>query len=223
MKATIFSLMFIFAFSHIGFAQESNKEQHATLTVKAEYVKYIPSISEQVANGLFIPAEEINKEVNPKRRGANMAVPGKGLPKGNDPLWKENGSSTKINGKEPIITWVSAAAGATPTDPTGAIGPSHYVNAWNSAFRIWDKEGNALTSAASLGTIFPGETLGDPIVFYDVFAERFVITEFSGSPNGFLVAVCQGPDPVNDGWYTYRFNSGSFPVYPKFSVWSDGY
>lgn len=223
MKTTIFSLMFILAISQIGFAQESNNEQHATLTVKAEYVKYIPSIAEQIANGQFIPAEEINKEVNPKKRGANMAVPGKGLPKGNDPLWKENGSSTKIKGKEPIITWVSAAAGATPTDPTGAIGPSHYVNAWNFAFRIWDKEGNALTSAASLGTIFPGETLGDPIVFYDVFADRFVITEFSGSPSGFLVAVCQGTDPVNDGWYTYRFNSGTFPDYPKFAVWSDGY
>lgn len=223
MKTKIFLLMLFFAFTQIGLAQESDEIQHATLTVKAEYVKYIPSIAEQMANGQFIPAEEINREVNPKKRGANMAVPGKGLPKGNDPLWKESGSSTKIKGKEPIITWVSAAAGATPTDPTGAIGPSHYVNAWNSAFRIWDKEGNALTPAASLGTIFPGETSGDPIVMYDGFADRFIITEFSFSPNGFLVAVCQGPDPVNDGWYTYRFNSGTFPDYPKFSVWSDGY
>ena len=47
--------------------------------------------------------------------------------------------------------------------------------------------------------------------------------EFSNSPNGILIAVCKGPDPVNDGWHTYRFNTGSFPDYEKLSIWSDGY
>jgi len=225
MKLNINLLLFFFAFSQMGFAQKSEQtQQHATLIINAEYVKNVPSIALQMANGQLVVGEDIVGDVNPKRRGANKAVPGKGLPIGNDPLWNVNKSSFKFKGKEPIITFETASSGATPTDPTGAVGPAHYVNAWNSRFRIWDKEGNSLTSAASLSTIFPGETLGDPIVFYDAFADRFVITQFSDSPNGFLVAVCQGTDPVNDGWYTYRFNVGSsFPDYPKFSVWSDGY
>jgi hypothetical protein len=39
------------------------------------------------------------------------------------------------------------------------------------------------------------------------------------------MAVCQGSDPVNDGWYIYTtgFGTGSFPDYTKFAVWSDGY
>ena len=124
MKSKIFLSLFIFALTQIGLAQELSETQHATLTVKAEYVKYIPSIAEQIANGNFIPAVEINKEVNPKRRGANKPVPGKGLPNGDDPLWKMGNNTTKIKGKEPIITWMTAAASATPTDPTGAVGPA---------------------------------------------------------------------------------------------------
>ena len=75
-------------------------------------------------------------------------------------------------------------------------------------------------------SLWAGESLGDTIVFYDTIHHRFVITQFSNTPNGFLIAVCQGSDPVNDGWYTYRFNTqnpATFPDYPKFAVWSDGY
>jgi len=226
MRTKIYFLLSFFFVSLFAIAQESKEVQHATLTVRAEYMKKIPSLASQIAKGKFIPAEINNSanEINPKKRGANKAIPGKGYPKGNDPLWNQEDNRVKIQGKEPIITWETLGSSPfTPSDPTGAVGPNHYVNSWNVGFRIWDKEGNPLTDEASLATIFPGETLGDPIVFYDRYADRFVITEFSNSPNGFLVAVCQGSDPVNDGWYTYRFNSGSFPDYPKFSVWSDGY
>ena len=214
-------VLILLSISFVSFAQNSQK---ATLAVKAEYVKSIPSLAEQIKNGEFIEAVPINKEVNIKRRDANVTVPGKGLPYGNDPLWKnQQNTRTTLQDNEPIITFEVASASVTPTDPTGAVGPNHFVNSWNSAFRIWDKEGNPLTNSASLATIFPGETLGDPIVVYDRYAERFVIMEFSNSPNGILVAVCQGEDPVNDGWFTYRFNMNSFPDYPKLTIWSDGY
>jgi len=76
-----------------------------------------------------------------------------------------------------------------------------------------------------LASIFPGNNIGDPIVIYDEMADRFLITEFDNSPNGFNVAVSQGPDPVNDGWYVYTtgFGTGQFPDYTKFSVWPDAY
>ena len=214
-------ILFVFA-NHITMAQENNEKTKATFTGVSSTMKVVPSIASQIANGTFVPAVEINKEVNAKRRDGNKVVPGKGLPIGNDPLLMDKGSQTKNPSKSPIITWDAASSGVTPTDPTGAVGPDHYVNSWNSSFRIWDKDGNSLAPAASLATIWPGETSGDPIVMYDKFADRFVITQFA-FPGSFLVAISQGPDPVNDDWYTYEFPLDAFPDYPKYSIWSDGY
>ncbi|MHC1776402.1 MAG: GEVED domain-containing protein [Lentimicrobium sp.] len=194
--------------------------QGPTLVVDAIFLGEIPSIESQIANGTFKPTENLVKEFNPKRWGSNTSVPGKGLPVGNDPLWDQQSRAAQTQGRAPILTFEAAASGSTPTDPTGAVGPNHFVNSWNSAFRIWDKAGNPLTPEASLGTIFPG-TLGDPIVIYDRYADRFLITEFYF--NGFDVAISQGSNPVTSGWYVYRFPTSSFPDYPKFSVWSDGY
>jgi hypothetical protein len=217
-----FLLLLSFAFVTNNKGQQSSAVQKATLITKAKYMIQIPSIASQIATGEFKPADTLAKEFNPKRQDANKAVPGKGLPKDGDPLWQDQVKVPKIKGKDPIFTFQAASSGATPTDPTGAVGPDHFVNAWNSSFRIWDKTGNPLTPAASLSTLFPGETAGDPIVMYDQIADRFIVTEFTFL-NGFLVAVSQGPDPVNSGWYTYFFQTNSFPDYPKFSLWSDGY
>jgi len=73
------------------------------------------------------------------------------------------------------------------------------VYAFNSGFGILDRSGNVLVPEASLATLFPNEDLGDPVVVYDNYADRFIIMQFSDTPNGILIAVCQGPDPVNDG------------------------
>ncbi|MCB2219725.1 MAG: PKD domain-containing protein [Bacteroidetes bacterium] len=204
----------------VNYAQSLLSEQQATLVVTSEQMVEVPSIASQIANGTFIPAQDENKEYNPKKWGKNTAVPGKGFPKGNDPLWDQQVSANKTPGKAPSLIFEAASASATPTDPTGAVGPNHFVNAWNSSFRIWDKAGNALVPAAALGTVLNGN-LGDPIVMYDRYADRFFISEFYS--NGFSVAVTQGPDPVNDGWYVYNWSTSSFPDYPKYSIWSDGY
>ncbi len=209
-------------------AQNSNQE----LTHPSDYGVMpapitVPSIAQQIKDGTFIGVDE-DAEIRhgqPKRSGANIIVPGKGLPKGNDALAQEHSSIMKHRGKEPILVFDANSSNITPSDPTGAVGPNHYVGAWNMSFRIFDKEGNPLTANASLSTLFPGNNLGDPIVLYDVEADRFIITEFDNSPNGFNVAICKGPDPVNDDWYIYTtgFSTGSFPDYTKFSIWSDAY
>ncbi len=187
----------------------------------------VPSIAQQIVDGtaVFVDQNQPPLDGPPKRRGANKHVPGKGLPHGDDPLLLKNSSSVKHRGKEPIMVFDANESPYTPSDPTGAVGPNHFVGAWNTGFRIFDKNGDPLTDEMSLGTLFPGNTLGDPIVFYDAEADRFVITEFDNSPNGFNVAVCQGSDPVNDGWYIYTtgFGTGAFPDYTKFAVWPDGY
>lgn len=211
--------LFLFAIGFILSVQAQEKESsEPTLISKATYMIEIPPIS-SMEN--IEPANE-HKAGEEKRRGANKVVPGKGLPQGADPLVDIQQQAQRGASLEPLLTFNSNSSGSLQ-DPTGAIGPNHYVNAWNSGFRIHDREGNALTPGASLATLFPNETLGDPCVVYDRYADRFVIIQFSNTPNSILVAVCQGSDPVNDGWYTYRFETGSFPDYEKISVWSDGY
>ena len=201
-------------------AQDKTSKQKATLIVRSEKMIEVPSIASQIADGTFVPAENIDKEFNPKRWGKNTAIPGKGLPKGGDPLREKQQQVTRNAGRDLILTFEAASSSSTPTDPTGAVGPNHFLNSWNTAFRIWDKSGNPLTAPASLSTIFPG-SMGDPIVMYDRYADRFFISEFFS--NGFDIAISQGPDPVNDGWYVYRFSTNTFPDYPKYSVWSDAY
>ncbi len=187
----------------------------------SSYMREIPALSSM---DNIVSAKNFEHVAPPKRRGSNTVVPGKGYPKGNDPFYTENIQkiAQKMQLRAPVASF-DAHVGIRLNDATGAIGPNHYVYAFNSGFGILDRQGNVLLPEASLESIFPGETLGDPIVVYDNFADRFVIMEFSNTPNGFLIAVSQGPDPVNSGWFTYRFNTNLFPDYEKLSIWSDGY
>lgn len=216
-------LLFLFTFSllfHLNFFAQKNEKAGPVYVDSAKAV-----ISGSLSKSKLIPPSTEFKIYNPRNRGINRVVPGKGLPKTIDPALQAKMGD--IQGRSPIITFDGATSRSTPTDPTGVAGPNHYVNAWNSAFSIWDKEGNQIVPPASLASIggeFEDEVLGDPIVVYDEAANRYIISQFSDTPESFLIAVSQGPDPVNDGWYTYRFTTnGVLPDYPKISVWGDGY
>lgn len=215
-KIVVISFLFFVA---IGFSQKK-EIMNASMVSTAAYMRAI----EPLAGKKLLPGTPREGKINPRRTDANKIVPGKGFPRGMDPLLaKQKSTQVMRAGKAPSLTFEVNSSDRSPSDPTGAVGPNHYVSAKNFAFAIHDRSGNELVASSSLANIFPGETLGDPIVFYDSFADRFVITQFSNTPNGFLVAVGQGPDPVNDGWFTYRFNTEGFPDYTKFSIWSDGY
>ncbi|OJJ19145.1 sheath polysaccharide-degrading enzyme [marine bacterium AO1-C] len=216
------NLVVLTLLSYSAWAQQSPKTMRATYQTVSAYVRDIPALSKMdniiAAEGHVAP---------PKRRGKNTFVQGKGS-SGVDVLAQKQLDYNRSNaGKRTAaateVANFDAHLGTVLNDPTGAIGPNHYVYAFNSGFGILDRSGNVLVPEASLGTLFPGETLGDPIVMYDQFANRFIIMEFSNSPNGILIAVCKGADPVNDGWHTYRFNTGTFPDYEKMSIWHDGY
>ncbi len=193
----------------------------------------VPSIADQIRNGTVIYADNTPVEGHPKLRHGNRIVPGKGLPKGNDPLLGIQEQAEQRQTRAPDLIFTADISQATPSDPTGAAGPNHYLGAWNTAYRIFDKSGNPLTAELSLGTLFPGNAIGDPIVFYDANVDngagqprgRFVVTEFDSNPNGFNVAVSAGPDPVNDPWnvYTMNLGTGNFPDYTKFAIWGDAY
>lgn len=212
-------LAFLFCFSMQLVAQE--REVSGPVYIDSAKAVSVSAINKKT----LIPPSTEYKLVNPRNRGINQVVPGKGFPKEMDPT--RQAEQGDVPSKAAILSFDAAVSRSTPTDPTGAVGPNHYVNGWNSAFSIFDKGGNQLMPPASLASIggeFTNETLGDPIVLYDEFADRFLITQFSDTPESFLVAVSRGPNPLTDGWYTYRFTTnGALPDYPKISVWRDGY
>ncbi len=222
-------LSFIFSlFLAAMISFNTTAQNKPSLIITSKPVKYVPALSSM--SHLEKPVQK--GEVNPKRHaGQNIVIPGKGLPKGIDPLIQTQRRALSHPAQNPLLTFEAAHDGATPSDPTGAAGPNHYVMAYNTAFKIFDKNGNVLVGETALSNLFPGHNSdGDPIVLYDQFADRFLITNFdvSSTPNKLLVAVSETSDPVNGGWYIYPFeipgtSSNNFIDYPKFSIWSDGY
>ncbi|MFT5890817.1 MAG: hypothetical protein ACI9Y7_000915 [Dokdonia sp.] len=229
-KLTTLVVVALLAF---GFNATAQEKHQATRHGKMAAPILVPSIADQIKNGTVKYADNTPQLGHAKGKSSSVVVPGKGFPKGPDALLDQQRNAVQTQMRAPSLIFTADISQATPSDPTGAAGVNQYVAAWNSAFRIFDKNGNPETAELALGTIFPGNNIGDPIVFFDAEADngagnpkgRFVITEFDNNPNGFNVAVSTGPDAMQSAWnvYTTGFGTGSFPDYTKFSVWGDSY
>lgn len=165
------------------------------------------------------------------------------LPKGADPaLQKEAGQkdlavpirsfegiANTDNGPSYLQDWVY------PSDANGDIGPNHYVQMCNTIFEVFDRAGNSLFGPADNSTIWngfvgdwTGTNDGDPIVLYDQQADRWLVSQFAittqitGGTYWVLVAISTSSDPLGS-YYRYAFEFESFPDYPKFGIWQDGY
>ncbi len=128
-----------------------------------------------------------------------------------------------------------------PPDTNGDVGPNHYIQTINTSIGIYAKTGasiaaftfNTFMSQGSFGNLCDTNNFGDPVVLYDSFEDRWVITDFafqlnSGNvvnpPGSFqCFAVSKTGDPVAGGWNFYSINTaGGLGDYPKFGVWPDG-
>lgn len=237
MKKNYLMLLFFFLSLSFTFAQEKDSKEGAKSGPieyhRGQFLGVRPSIAQQISDGTIVYGNSKEGILNEKR---NVKPKSWSSPGASNKVQQESSSAVRQSNAPsesampPILDFEAHVVTAfAPSDPTAAAGPNHVITAINgSEYSIWNLDGTPVAGATGINmtTLWPGESLGDPIVFYDTIVQRFVITQFSNTPNGFLVAVCQGSDPVNDGWYTYRFNTfspNSFPDYPKFSVWSDGY
>ena len=74
-------LFFSNSYSQLG------KSQKPSWSQTLDY-KFVPSITDQIKDGTFIPADvDAHKKLGREKRWhGNKVVPGKGLPKGDDPL-----------------------------------------------------------------------------------------------------------------------------------------
>jgi hypothetical protein len=127
-----------------------------------------------------------------------------------------------------------------PPDPNGDVGPNHYVEMINLVFAVYSKSGALLLGPVDTGSLWAGfaidectEPSGDPIVMYDQFADRWILTQFTTRGLGFpdeplnlfynCVAISTTGDPTGS-YYRYAFTTGfNFPDYPKYGVWRDSY
>jgi len=220
----LFSLLGFFLFS-FSYSQQS-ETQKPSWTATLEY-RFVPSISDQIKDGTFVPADEdAHKKLGREKRWhGNKVVPGKGLPNGDDPLLYLQENVVTKSSRDPILTFETTSNTATPSDPTGEIGRDYYFASWNSSFRFFNIDGTTASPPSSLSTLFGNDESGDPIAMYDSEADRYIITSMGGS--GLNFAISQTNDPILGGWHVYNASSfgtdGQFPDYPKYSIWSDGY
>jgi hypothetical protein len=126
----------------------------------------------------------------------------------------------------------SGYTGVNPADPSGDVGPSHYIQAVNQSngtrVTVYSKTGTLLAGPFTLSALGGGAKscsrgLGDPIVLYDALAGRWLLSEFASRGNHLCVYVSKTGDPVSGGWWAYDFRTPSFPDYPKYAVWPDAY
>jgi len=126
------------------------------------------------------------------------------------------------------------AQGFAPPDPSGDVGPNHYVQMVNVRYQVWNKNGISILGPLNNNTIWNGlpgpwstSNDGDPIVLYDETADRWLLTQFAlpnypNAPFYQMIAVSTSGDPTGS-YYLYAYEFASMPDYPKFGIWGDGY
>ncbi len=220
---SVFVVLFLLGFQIIFSQQIKNEPQKPYQIGKPSRVDKVSSIASRKSR-LVRPDLKKIIEMKDGRSSRYNVVVGKGST-GDDALAKNKHRLTsKIPTKTPELVFETGASGSQPTDPSGAVGPNHYISVINTAFQIFDKNGNSLTGGlVSPSTIFtfPSGGCCDLTASYDNNADRWVLSFLSSEGEGTQIAVSDGSDPLNDGWTVYTYSVVS--DYQKLSVWRDGY
>lgn len=161
-----------------------------------------------------IVKHRMNKQrVYPLKDPANLPVPSG--PEGSN--YFEDPSAGESVSSVPPITIASfngiSQTNAIPPDPHVAVGPNHIIQVVNSSFRISDKAGNTLRTISAdswYSSTVSGVFSFDPKVFYDHFADRWVMVwlDQNDSPqrSNYLVSVSDDSDPLGT-WYNWALNA----------------
>ncbi len=97
-----------------------------------------------------------------------------------------------------------------PPDTIGDVGPNHYVQMVNVVFGVFSKSGERLLGPINIGALWAGFAIdectdpsGDPVVFYDQFADRWLLTQFTtrglsypNEPLNLFTTVSRSRQPV---------------------------
>ncbi len=193
----------------------------------------------------YIPVTNAEEEEErlmryPPKEGQKQAV--------SDPIVISKTLAPSLNMPSPLNTFAGmtqnlGCGGCLPPDTDGDVGPNHYMQAVNSSLRIHDKAGAVLAGPitfnaffAALGPSTPcgnNQNQGDPVVFYDHIADRWVVSDFAfaafpGTSFYQCIGVSKTSDPVAGGYWLYAVqvdpaNNNFLGDYPKFGLWPDAY
>jgi hypothetical protein len=129
----------------------------------------------------------------------------------------------------------------SPPDTNGDVGPNHYIQTVNTSIGVYNKTNgsqiaaftfNTFMSQGNFGNLCDTNNFGDPVVVYDTFEDRWIISDFAFltnaggnpvAPSYQCFAVSMNGDPVSGGWNFYSIQVNDiFNDYPKLGIWTDG-
>jgi hypothetical protein len=136
------------------------------------------------------------------------------------------------------FTW----GAGSPPDTNGDAGPNNYIQTVNTSIGVFRKSDgfqqaaftfNTFMSQGNFGNLCDTDNFGDPVVVYDTFEDRWIITDFAFkvdpvtgnvlAPAFQCFAASMTGDPVAGGWNFYSIQiSDALNDYPKFGIWPDG-
>jgi len=131
------------------------------------------------------------------------------------------------------IPFPGVACNCSPPDTDGEVGTTQYVQMVNEGYQVFDKSTGAsvlgpssiVSLWAGFGGVCENDGNGDPIVLFDQFTNRWIISQFAGTsvPTDECIAVSTTSDATGS-YNRYDFQLGTnFFDYPHLSVWPDGY
>jgi len=135
------------------------------------------------------------------------------------------------------FTW----GAGSPPDTNGDVGPSNFIQTVNTSIGVYRKSDgfqqaaftfNTFMSQGAFGNLCDTNNFGDPVVLYDTFEDRWIITDFAflTDINGNVLApayqcfaASMTGDPVAGGWNFYSIQiTDALNDYPKLGIWPDG-
>jgi len=226
----VYILFSILLGSSISVAQDT--VVHPSSVIHGEYLglsipfRDAPVLSQQQLEEIWKKNNE--RKLNKTMRERHYPFADKFSNMGNDPALQDfMGEAEVLRAIEE--NWEGDQDGSFPPDPCGDVGPNHYIQAYNSAYSIYNKTGSRVAGPTALNTLFVGLVggecnSGDPIILYDEQADRWVIVEFSlcNADDRVMVAVSETNDPTGS-YHGYSFDTDEVPDYEKLGVWRDGY
>ncbi|MEO8378199.1 MAG: carboxypeptidase regulatory-like domain-containing protein, partial [Acidobacteriota bacterium] len=130
----------------------------------------------------------------------------------------------------------------SPPDTNGDVGPTYYIQSVNTSVGVYRKSDgfreaaftfDTLMSQGAFGNQCDNHNFGDPVVLYDSFEDRWILTDFAFTLDGTgavvpaeafqCFAVSMTGNPVSGGWnfYSIKLTDG-LNDYPKLAIWPDG-
>jgi len=129
----------------------------------------------------------------------------------------------------------------SPPDTNGDVGPNDFIQTVNTSIGIYRKSDgfqeaaftfNTFMAQGNFGNLCDTNNFGDPIVLYDSFEDRWIITDFAFLTDGGgnpiapayqCFAASMSGDPVSGGWNFYSIQvTDFFNDYDKLGIWPDG-